>query len=67
LLRLFLCPSGIRRIYADRGASLIIEHFHSRNIGSTIADDEMDEILAYMYLLIKKAKEKKVSCKKRGN
>ena len=27
-------------------------------------DDEMDEILAYMYLLIKKAKEKKVSCKK---
>jgi hypothetical protein len=24
----------------------------------------MDEILAYMYLLIKKAKEKKVSCKK---
>ncbi|CAB5494102.1 haloacid dehalogenase-like hydrolase [Bathymodiolus thermophilus thioautotrophic gill symbiont] len=27
-------------------------------------ENEMDEILAYMYLLIEKAKEKKVSCKK---
>ncbi len=27
-------------------------------------DEEMDEILAYMFLMIKKAKEKKISCKK---
>jgi hypothetical protein len=27
-------------------------------------DNEMDEILSYMFLLIKKAKEKEISCKK---
>jgi hypothetical protein len=27
-------------------------------------DNEMDEILSYMFLLIKKAKEKEISCRK---
>jgi hypothetical protein len=29
-------------------------------------DNEMDEILSYMFLLIKKAKEKEISCKKKN-
>lgn len=33
-------------------------------VKSITKDNEMDEILAYMYLLIKKAKEKAISCKK---